>query len=95
MTSESSTQNSSQLEHEPESLDSRWISSLALGLLGLVVLISLALFVVFELYFPQRTITSEQKEWQDAHAGAGVIPNQAYDREQLEDEQQKWLNSFV
>lgn len=94
MSNEQQPIDNSVLEYEPDQLSMRWITAASIGLLVLILFVIAGLFAFFAEFPAGRDIPSAEQEWRRPRAGAGVQPNQAYDRVQIEAQQQRWLEEY-
>ena len=80
--------------YQPDQLYTGRILGVGFTLLASVVVILLCIALWLKLVIPRRALVDAATQWTFVQAGAGVHPNQAYDRMRLEAAAQRRLNSY-
>jgi hypothetical protein len=79
--------------HEPDGVAVRWMEMIGLGLLGLVIVTIVMLAVAFRMFVPNVRATPDELARLEKLA-PGVKPNQAYDRQRIQDAERETLNHY-
>lgn len=81
--------------HEPESL---WVGTVTTTMLALALLLGVVMGGValgFRFFAPATHATGANDTWEQQHLDPGVQPNQAYDRQQMTEEQKAYLKQYA
>lgn len=81
-------------QHEPDSIWSRSLAAIGIGLLLLVIVTLFGVGLAFKIFFPQKPPINAADAWSRQPA-PGVQPNQAYDYEQLLAEEKTFLGQYA
>lgn len=93
VSSEHRGSNNNRPGHEPDTVSIRWMESIGLGMLALVVVLIVTVALAFRVFVPNvRSKTEELARLENM--APGVKPNQAYDRQQIQAAERETLKQY-
>ncbi len=82
------------LGHEPETMDTRTVAMLVVGLLAIVIFALVIVGLGFRWFVPYSAKENAGQQWQNQRGNPGVEANQKYDRQELQANERKLLDGY-